>query len=195
MTVVYCRFYNIMKNENNKKIMSKIKYLCLAVLVAVIGSLPFILFSDYIRRMSAIGYIGLFISTLLTNASVLLPASGIAFTVSAAMVLEPWICVLIGGLGTALGELVSYFCGRSGMKFAENSPLSLKLQHYLSKYGVITVFIFALLPLPLFDIVGIACGASKISMIKYMIACFLGKTIKLSIYVFLFKTTGYNIAG
>ena len=172
-------------NKNNLK--SKLKYIFLSVIVACIGSLPFFLFSDTLKNLSAVSYIGLFIATFLTNASVLLPASGIAFTLSASYILDPLICVIVGGLGTALGEMVSYICGRNGSAVIDDIKKFEKVSLYLKKYDMIIVFIFALLPLPLFDFVGIAAGLSKMSLPKYIIACFLGKTLKLAVYVFLSK--------
>ena len=172
---------------DKKKLKSKIKYLSFSLLFAVIGSLPFFLFADYIKRVSAVGYLGLLLATILTNASILLPASGIAFTVSAATVMNPFFCVFVGGLGTTTGELVGYFCGKSGSSTIDNVELFQKIDVWLKKYGSVVVFIFALLPLPLFDFVGIAAGLSKMSLPKYIIACFLGKTLKLAVYVFLSK--------
>ena len=172
-------------NKNNLK--SKLKYIFLSVIVACIGSLPFFLFSDTLKNLSAVSYIGLLIATFLTNASVLLPASGIAFTLSASYILDPLICVIVGGLGTALGEMVSYICGRNGSAVIDDIKKFEKVSLYLKKYDMIIVFIFALLPLPIFDIVGIAAGSAKMSIPKYLIACFTGKTIKLFVYVFLLK--------
>ena len=41
-----------------------------------------------------------------------------------------------------------------------------------------TVFIFAFLPLPVFDIVGIAAGVMRMNWGKYLLAAVLGKTLK-----------------
>jgi uncharacterized membrane protein YdjX (TVP38/TMEM64 family) len=40
------------------------------------------------------------------------------------------------------------------------------------------------MPLPLFDIIGIASGYLRINLYKFLIACFSGKFIKMVIYAF-----------
>ena len=131
------------------------------------------------------GYIGLFVACFLTNATVFLPASGIAFTISASTVLNPLFSTIIGGVGTACGELISYCCGRAGKNVVEDTPFLFRIQTYVQKYGVFTVWLFAFLPLPLFDLVGVTAGAGKMPLPKYIIPCMIGKVMKMMVYVFL----------
>ena len=66
--------------------------------------------------------------------------------------------------------------------------MSPKFQRLLDKLTnkvrnqTVLVFILALLPLPLFDIVGIYSGGTKMNLIKFSVACFIGKFIKLLVY-------------
>ena len=99
--------------NTNIIVLKKIRSIILAIVVALIGALPYLLFNDQIQQMAGLGYIGLFVACLLTNASICLPASGIAFTLAAATALNPFWCALVGGMGTAVGELVGYVFGRS----------------------------------------------------------------------------------
>lgn len=155
----------------------------LAVLVAIIGSVPFLIFRDEIQNVSAAGYLGLLGACFLTNATVFLPASGIAFTVSASTVLNPMLCCCIGGLGTALGELISFSCGRAGKRIVEKNQSFDRIKMYVVKHGFITVLVFAFLPLPIFDFVGVTAGASQMSVWKYLGACVIGKILKMILYV------------
>lgn len=107
----------------------------LAVAVAVTGSLPFLLWPEIIKKLAVAGYIGLFVACFLTNATVFLPASGIAFTISASTVLNPLFSTIIGGVGTACGELISYCCGRAGKNVVEDTPFLFRIQTYVQKYG------------------------------------------------------------
>ena len=157
----------------------------LAVAVAVTGSLPFLLWPEIIKKLAVAGYMGLFVACFLTNATVFLPASGIAFTISASTVLNPLFCTIIGGVGTACGELISYCCGRAGKNVVEDTPFLFRIQTYVQKYGVFTVWLFAFLPLPLFDLVGVTAGAGKMPLPKYIIPCMIGKVMKMMVYVFL----------
>ena len=171
----------------NKSIYFYIKKIILVFAVAIGGSLPFILWPETIRGIATVGYIGLAVSCFLTNATLFLPAGGIAFTVSASTVLNPLYCTIVGGMGTACGELISYYCGRIGKIIIEKTELFFKVQKYVNKYGILTVWLFAFLPFPIFDLVGITAGASKMPLSKYLISCVVGKTMKMMMYVFLVR--------
>lgn len=165
-------------------ILKKIGSTMLALAIAAIGALPYVLFKDQIQEMAGLGYAGLFIACLLTNASICLPASGIAFTLAAATALDPLWCAVIGGLGTAAGELVGYTLGRLGRGSIANLELFAKVENGLKKYGYLAVLGFAFLPLSIFDLVGVAAGTAKLPVIKFFIVCSIGKVLKMLLYVF-----------
>ncbi len=166
---------------------NKFPSILLAIVVASAGCLPFLLFSEQIRELATLGYIGLFVGCVLTNASVFLPASGIAFTLAAATTLNPVVCALLGGLGTSCGEIVGYLCGRFGRKQLENSALFSKMESALGRFGYWAVFFFAFLPLPLFDFIGIAAGTVKLSWPRFFLVCTTGKVLKMFLYVFVLR--------
>lgn len=172
-----------MKQKNN--VIHKIGSILLVLLVAAVGALPYLLFRDQIQSIAGLGYIGLFVSCVLTNASVCLPASGIAFTLAAATALNPLLCALIGGLGTSVGELVGYLLGRFGRRNIENIELFSKIEYGITRYGYLAVFGLAFLPLPIFDLAGIAAGTVKLSPGKFFIVCTAGKISKMFLYVFI----------
>jgi uncharacterized membrane protein YdjX (TVP38/TMEM64 family) len=45
----------------------------------------------------------------------------------------------------------------------------------MNKYGVWAVFLFALIPMLLFDLVGLAAGALKFPVWKFILACWAGR--------------------
>ena len=47
------------------------------------------------------------------------------------------------------------------------------------KIGMLTIFVLAILPLPLFDIAGMAAGVLKMPLPKFLIATLGGKLIKM----------------
>lgn len=165
----------------------KIGSLLLALLALAAGTLPFLLFREQIQRLAAVGYAGLFLGCFATNASVLLPASGIAYTLAAATVLDPLLCALTGGLGTACGELVGYCVGRWSRVRIDGSPRFAKIAGSLERYGYLAVFTLAFLPLPLFDIIGIAAGTARLSPGRFFLVCCAGKIGKMLVYVFVLR--------
>jgi len=150
-------------------------------------ALPFVFLRNQLKEMAALGYIGLFAACALSNVSVFLPSSSTMFVVLAASVLNPALCVLIGGLGTALGEQCSYLCGRAGASsFERKDDASLSRVHgFVRRHAFLAVFLFALAPLPVFDLAGVAAGADRMPWPQYALAAFLGKTIKFAVSVFL----------
>ena len=149
-------------------------------------ALPFILLREQIEQMAALGYAGLFAACALSNVSVFLPSSSTMFVILAASVLNPALCVLVGGLGTAVGEQCSYLCGRAGASsFDRKADESLgRVHRFVRRHAFLAVFLFALAPLPVFDLAGVAAGADRMPWPKYALAAFLGKTIKFAVSVF-----------
>ena len=103
---------------------------------------------------------------------------------AAASTLNPVLAILCGGIGTCLGEQSSYICGRIGrLSIDHESIKEKKIYDRVKKKSVLTVFIFAFVPLPVFDIVGIAAGILGMNWGKYTLAAALGKILKFAIAV------------
>lgn len=167
----------------------------LGILIAVVGSLPFLLLREQLRQMAALGYMGLFLACFLANASVLVPAGSTLFTVSASTVFHPLLCCLLGGAGAALGEHVSYWCGRTGRRIVEESLFVMKLREHLKRRGFLTVFLFAFLPLPVFDVAGLAAGVAGMPLPHYTLACLMGKIFKMLFFVLVTRRLTPDFAG
>lgn len=175
-----------MKRKTGSTI-KKIASVAAGILLAVLLALPYLLFRDAIQQMQTMGYLGLLISCALANAAIFLPTSSTIIVLAAATTLNPWLCVLFGGIGVALGEQVSYLCGRIGRQgFERDGTLSQSpVVRWLRRNAFLTVFLFALIPLPVFDLVGIAAGAIKLSWPQYACAAALGKITRMFLVVFL----------
>lgn len=167
-----------------KKLLCRAGMIVLSLVVAMIFSAPYVLFREELRACAAVGYAGLFLSCLLANASLFLPASSTMMVVAAATTLEPWLCVLVGGLGTAVGEQASYLCGLAGSRAVQCSAAwAQRIRGWLQGHAFITVFLFALIPLPLFDFAGVAAGAMRMNWLKFTLAASLGKVLKFALVV------------
>lgn len=101
--------------------------------------------------------------------------------------MNPVLVAFFGALGATLGELVGYLAGRM------STDISPKLKTFLDKVAskihndAILVFILAVLPLPLFDLVGIYSGGTRMNILKFFLACFLGKFIKMLVYTRIYE--------
>ncbi len=126
------------------------------------------------------GYLGVFILCFVCNATVFAPAPSLIVAVTAAQTLQPLPVILLGASGTTLGEMVGYFSGKVGRAFIQKDG---RITYWIIRHGAIAVFLFAFMPLPLFDLAGIACGYSKTKWHTFMLFCFLGKLLKMTVYV------------
>ena len=93
------------------------------------------------------------------------------------------------GAGGSLGVLSGYVLGRSGRGFTRNHRFLAKSEEWMKKRGLITVFLFSLLPFLPFDIVGIIAGALRFPIWKFLLACFIGKSI---LYIILIQAFAWG---
>ena len=162
----------------------------LGIALASMMMIPYLFFREELRQYSTLGYAGLAVSCVISNLTVFLPTSSTVYVLLAASVLDPALSVLSGGVGTAVGEMGSYFSGRLYVGGVQSQKESFsrwrgKVNYWMQRHGFSTVFLFALVPLPVFDVAGVMAGVMKMKIWKYILASFLGKTLKFSIVVFL----------
>ncbi|MEM3399613.1 MAG: VTT domain-containing protein [Candidatus Micrarchaeia archaeon] len=124
------------------------------------------------------GYLGAFTIAFLSSSTVILPAPGLAGVFIMGAFLNPYLLGFCAGLGAALGELTGYMTGYGGKTLVEKEPLYRKIRSWMDKSGFITIFAFALIPNPVFDIVGIIAGVSEYPIKKFFVACLLGNILK-----------------
>ena len=146
--------------------------------------------------LAAYGYPGIFLLAILANATVVLPAPGLVFVFGAAMLpaLSPVGVGLAAGLGATLGELSGYLAGFSGQAIIENRALYARLEDWMQRYGPATIVVLAFLPLPVFDMAGVAAGALKMPAPHFLLWCLLGKIPKMLLIAFLGQYAAANSA-
>ncbi len=137
-------------------------------------------------QFGAYGYGALFVLTLLSSATVILPSPALAAALQASKTLDPLLVGLIGGLAAGLGEMTGYAAGRSGTQLAHlrERPLGRRIERYVQRWGALTVFVLAAIPLPLIDLAGIAAGAMGLGFWRFEAACIAGKTVRFLLVAF-----------
>lgn len=146
----------------------------LALTIAIIALNPVEFFKS---RLEIYGYFGIFLIMLFSSATVILPVPGLAAVFFAAKFLDPVLLGIAAGAGSALGESTGYFFGQGGSSFFGRRALYEKSRHWLKKWGFWIVFAFAATPSPA-DIIGITAGALGYPLWRFLLANFLGKTLK-----------------
>lgn len=122
-------------------------------------------------------YLLVFVATLLSSATVLIPAPGVAVTLAAASRWDPFWVAVAASLGGSLGELVGYLVGYVGSAAVLRKRWSgyRRAELWTRRYGIVGVFFFALFPLMLFDIVGIVSGALRLPVWRFLLAVWAGR--------------------
>jgi len=134
-------------------------------------------YPDKVDSLQEYGYLGAFLISILLNATVVLPAGN--FLVLAALgatMPAPTLVGLAGGLGAAIGESTGYLAGLSGRTLIQRQKLYEKLENWVKRWGMLTIFGLSVAPL-FFDLAGIAAGVLRFPYWKFFIACWLGRTV------------------
>ena len=154
----------------------------LALLVVVGITVLIYVLRDHVQQFEAYGYPGIFLVTLLANATVILPAPGVAVVFAMGAVFNPFGVALAASLGGALGELTGYLAGFSGQAVVERAAVYQRISGWVKKYGQFAILIMAAIPNPFFDLAGIAAGMLKMPVWKFLLFCWLGQVVKMSLF-------------
>ncbi len=144
---------------------------------------------ERVDEFAAYGYPGIFLIALLANATVFLPAPGLAVVFAMGSVFHPLGVALAAGMGGALGELSGYLAGFGGSAVVENTAAYARVQPKVQRWGGWAVAALAAIPNPIFDLAGIAAGASKMPVWKFLLFCWLGQTIKMAAFAYAGNTS------
>lgn len=133
------------------------------------------------EQLQRYGYSGLFLLSLLANATIILPAPGLALTFGAGTLkgLSPLWVGVVAGAGATLGELSGYMAGFSGQAVIENRQAYERFERWMKRYGPVTIVALAFIPNPLFDLAGMLSGALKMPVHRFLLWCALGKIPKM----------------
>jgi membrane protein DedA with SNARE-associated domain len=141
-----------------------------------------LLYSPRLKEFGHYGYPGVFLVSLIGNASIALPIPSLAVTFSMGAALSWPIVGLVSGIGEALGETTGYLAGYSGSAIIENRDLYNRMQYWMENHGMLTIFILSVVPNPIIDLAGISAGVLKYAFHKYFLALWVGKTIKTMVF-------------
>ena len=150
----------------------------LTVIVVVVALGAALYFRERIQELKQYGYAGVFLVGLVSNATLILPVPGLAVSSVMGGVINPWVVGVVGGVGQALGELTGYMAGYSGQSWVDENPIYIRLTRWMQRYGVLTIFVLAVIPNPIFDLGGMAAGALRLPLWQFLVSSTAGKVIK-----------------
>lgn len=160
----------------------------LAILFVVGISIAIFLVRDQVETLKVYGYPGVFFFTLLTSATVILPAPGLIVVFSLGGILNPALVGLAAAIGATLGELSGYLAGYSGRVVVEDTANYQKIRGWMKNHIRLSswlIMVLAFVPLPFMDMAGMAAGALRMSVWRFIGWCFAGKLPKMLLVAWL----------
>jgi uncharacterized membrane protein YdjX (TVP38/TMEM64 family) len=141
-------------------------------------TLAIVMWHGHVRALGRYGYLGVFLISLLGNATVVLPAPSLAAVFAIGAVLNPAWVGLVAGVGEAVGELTGYLAGYGGRAIVEDRVTFQRMERWVQRYGILVILVLSAIPNPFFDLAGIAAGVLRLPLWQFLLSCWVGKTLK-----------------
>ena len=141
---------------------------------------------DLAYRLGSLGYIGVFLITLISNATIVVPIPYFGLVAALSPGLSMVGVGIAGALGSVIGESVGFFVGRSGRGVVEQTRFYRWVQRQLEHPWRAFVVLFALSapPNPAFDVAGLTAGAMGLPYWIFLSAVFLARLVRFGIVAF-----------
>jgi uncharacterized membrane protein YdjX (TVP38/TMEM64 family) len=155
------------------------------IFVLVIGlSIYIYTMRERVQELEGLGYTGIFLFNVLSNATLILPVPGVLVTSLMGGVFHPFWVAIAAGSGAAIGELSGYLLGFSGQTVIERTPVYVRMEEWMKKYGIWAILGLAFIPNPFFDMAGIIAGAIRMHVLKFLLWCWFGKVLKMLLFAY-----------
>ncbi len=155
----------------------------MSILVFVVGFVVFatVLWLTDSLSIENAGYGGVWIVSLIAAGSIVLPIPGpavVCFATTPELGMTPMMIGLVSASAEALGEMTGYLAGLSGRSLLERNRFYPKVRRLVMRRGGVILFFGAVVPNPLFDVIGIAAGSIGYPVKRFIAVVFVAKLIK-----------------
>ncbi len=160
------------------------------LIIALVVVVAFVLIAYFIESMFSfeqmknyINSFGNLVPLVLMVIIIITSSVGFVFTIPvaiAALLLSPWLALLISMIGLTVGAAISFLIARGiGRDYVErrfiNKIKALKrYDEHLKNRGFLTIFFLRLIMLVPYELINIAAGLSRISFSKFMLGTLVG---------------------
>ena len=134
--------------------------------------------TDAEHIVDTLGYPGIFILALTGSGALVIPIPSAAAIFIGGIFLTPVYVGLIAGAAEGIGEITGYALGYSGQSIVENNRFYRRVEVWLRKRGWLAIIVFAAIPNPVFDVIGLAAGVLRYPLRRFLFYVWIGKTIK-----------------
>ena len=154
----------------------KVAPLLMLLLVLAI-TVALLLYQDKVAELGNYGYLGVFLISLAFNATILLPMPIFAILFVLGDTFNPVLVGVAGAAGGAIGEMTGYMVGYSGRGVVQSNKMYARAEGWMRRWGALAIFIFTLVPFTPFDLVGMAAGALRFPIWKFLLICWFAKVL------------------
>ena len=104
---------------------------------------------------------------------------------------NPLTVALVATVGATIGEMTAYIAGMLGrqMLLRGYSRQYAQAEGWMNRHGALAVFLFALIPMLVYDLIGIFAGSTRYHVGKFMAATFAGRFLRCLLEAYL----GYSL--
>jgi membrane protein YqaA with SNARE-associated domain len=160
------------------------------ILALALNVLVLLLPSHWFDGWGKLGYLGVFVVTLLANASVFIPVPYPGIVAKLATHLNVGGVAVLGAAGSSIGEATAFLVGRAGKGVVEETRFFHWLRHQLRTplRAFVVLFVLSAPPNPFFDIAGLTAGSLGVPFPIFLLATFSGRIVRMLILASLGQT-------
>lgn len=140
---------------------------------------------EFIQDLAAYGYAGVFAMSVIGSATVIFPLPYFIVIFGLASTLNPIILTVVSGVGSAIGEFISFFVGKYGshLILKKHGKWFRLAEKWFKRNGFLTLVFLAAAP-GVADIGGIMAGALHYSKTRFFLANLIGKLVKFAVVAY-----------
>jgi membrane protein DedA with SNARE-associated domain len=181
-----------------------------ALSLAMAPAIGLLLVPNVADRLGNFGLIGVFLANIAGTATIFIPVPGLTAAAQALIIdqgekLNPLLVGVVGGAGMSVGEITAYYAGMvasqvmrgremSGPRwFRRASEWTSDRIHRLLRrgWGIVTLFVLAAVPNPLFEVAGITAGSVRMPFRIFFTSVAAGKILRGIVLAYVGHTLGF----
>lgn len=161
------------------------RYLRIGILILVVAIVAILVaFRDQFKVTGQVGYPAIALLNLVASASIFIPVPGVAASCAGGWLLSPWLVAAVSAVPGSVGELTGYAAGFGSSGLAEKSRWYGRIMNWMRRRGWLALFVLSAVPNPVFDAAGVAAGALRFPVWKFLLILCVGKLIKFLIIAY-----------
>lgn len=169
--------------------MTKKSISIIILIISFVLSIGVFIFRDYFKDLQSLGLIGILLINFFSSATFFVSGPAFLTVIAGGSIYPPLLVAFVSSLGASLGDMISFFFGFSGRNLALHN-LRKKIwfsvfEDVFKAHETIIIFLFAIVPNPLFDAVGLFAGIFGMNYYKFFIIMFAGRFVRYILLAYL----------